>query len=151
MEIRNLLWPTDFSAAAASALPYVTSLSQRYQAEIHLLHVAEDLARFEHYWGSGPNQKHIDELHKFALKISRERLTALCANSLNGCPRYHIHLLLGDPAKEIIKTIEELGVDLVVMATHGVRGNFPFGSVAERVVRSSSVPVLTVNPAVNKM
>jgi nucleotide-binding universal stress UspA family protein len=150
MEIKRILWPTDFSAAAASALPYVTSLSRQYQAEIHLLHVAEDLTRFEHYWGSGPDRKHIEELHKYALKISQERLTALCANSLDGCPRYHIHIILGDPAKQIIDTIEALGVDLVVLATHGVRGNFPFGSVAEKVVKNSSVPVLTVNPTAKK-
>jgi nucleotide-binding universal stress UspA family protein len=146
MEIKKILWPTDFSEAAASALPYVTSLSQQYGAEIHLLHVAEDLTRFEHYWGSGLDRKHIEDLHNFALKTSEQRLATLCECKLSGCPRYHIHIILGDPAIEIIKAIDGLGVDVVVMATHGMRANFPFGSVAERVVKNSAVPVLTISP-----
>jgi len=148
MEIKRILWPTDFSPAAAKAEPYVASISQKYGAEIHLLHVAEDLTQFEHYWGSGLNREHVQELHQYALKISKERLEELCRNALADCPRYRIHIDLGDPAVEILKAINTIGADLVIMATHGMKANFPFGSVAEKIIKNSRVPVLMVNPAV---
>ena len=147
MEFKKILWPTDFSEAAAGVLPYVKSLVQKYDAEIHLLHVAEDLTSFEHYWGSGPDPKHTEELREYAMKISKERLEELCQKQLEGCLRYHIHFALGDAAREILKVIEEIGPDLVILATHGLKGYFPFGSTAEKIIRNSPVPVLSINPS----
>jgi len=145
MEIKKILWPTDFSKAASIAEEYVQTLTRKLEAEIHLLHVAEDLSRYEHYWGSGPDTKHINELHEYAMKVANERLEDLCRNKLTGCPRYKIHVVHGDPAEEILKVAKEIGADLVVMATHGMRSTFPFGSVAEKVVKNSPIPVMTIN------
>jgi nucleotide-binding universal stress UspA family protein len=54
----------------------------------------------------------------------------------------------GDPAEEIIKAAGEEKADLIVMGTHGRKGleYSLFGSVATKVVRHASVPVLTINP-----
>jgi nucleotide-binding universal stress UspA family protein len=146
MEIKKILWPTDFSEAASKAEAYVVSLSRKYDAEVHLLHVAEDLTQFEHYWGSGPDAKHIAELHEYGMKVSEKRLQELCEKKLVGCPRYRIHIVLGDPASEILKAVDAIGADMVIMATHGMKARFPFGSVAEKVIKSSHVPVFTINP-----
>jgi len=150
MDIKNILWPTDFSEAASAAESYVISISRKYGAEVHLLHVAEDLTQFEHYWGSGPDPKHLHELQESIMRVARERLKELCRNKLAECPRYQIHSLLGDPAKEILETAQAIGADLIVMATHGMKSNFPFGSVAEKVVKNSPVPVLTVSPELQR-
>jgi nucleotide-binding universal stress UspA family protein len=55
---------------------------------------------------------------------------------------------LGDAAQEVLNYIQSEGIDLVIMGTHGRKGleHIIFGSVAERVVKHSPVPVLTVNP-----
>ena len=60
-------------------------------------------------------------------------------------------VLVGDVAEEIIRHTEESGMDLIVMGTHGYKGieKVMFGSVAEKVVRSSPCPVLTINPYKN--
>lgn len=145
MEINKILWPTDLSENAAIALPYVTSLSQKYQAEIHLLYVAQDLGIHEGWYGEF-NAEHILKLRDWETKTAERRLEELCTNHLHGCPLYHRHIVVGDPANEILKTIDKEKVDLVVMASHGMRGHFPFGSVADRVVKNSPVPVLTINP-----
>ena len=60
-------------------------------------------------------------------------------------------VLIGDVAEEIIRHAEESGMDLIVMGTHGYKGleKVMFGSVAEKVVRSSPCPVLTINPYKN--
>lgn len=146
MEIKKILWPTDLSRAASSAESFVISLSGTYGAEVHLLHVAEDLAHFDNYWGSGPDPRHARELTDFAMRASREKLEEICASRLQACPAYRIHIGLGDPAREILKAVSELNIDLVIISTYGLRAAFPFGSVAEKVIKNCPVPVLVVRP-----
>jgi nucleotide-binding universal stress UspA family protein len=57
-------------------------------------------------------------------------------------------VVLGDAAEEILNYVRSEGIDLVIMGTHGRKGleKIVFGSVAERVVQKSPVPVLTINP-----
>ncbi|MFZ2445317.1 MAG: universal stress protein [Syntrophobacteraceae bacterium] len=150
MEIRKILWPTDLSKTAAEAQPYVAYFSRLLGAEIHLLYVAEDLSRFEHYWGTGPDPKHTRELQEHEMELANKRLEELCQKHLSGCPMYKIHILLGEPAQEILKAIEALGVDFVIIAARGLKNIFPFGSVAERVIKNSPVPVLTINPKTHR-
>jgi len=59
-----------------------------------------------------------------------------------------VKVVAGDPSEEILRYIQEEGIDLVVMGTHGRKGldKVIFGSVAERVVKSAPVPVMVVNP-----
>jgi len=47
MEFKKILWPTDFSPNAEKALPYVQSLTRQYNAEIHVLYVAQDIVHHE--------------------------------------------------------------------------------------------------------
>ncbi len=144
MEIRKILWPTDFSKNSEDALPYVTSLSQKYDAEIHILYVGEDLSHHEAWYGEFETT-HIPKIREWEDKMAEKRLEDICSNHLEGCPRFIRHIRVGDPAQEILRTIGSEGVDIVVMATHGMKGHFPFGSVTERVVKNSPVPVLTIS------
>jgi nucleotide-binding universal stress UspA family protein len=78
---------------------------------------------------------------------ARAELEKIACQHLAGKVRYEIYTQTGgEPAHAIVKSIEELGVDSVVMATHGRKGigRLILGSVAERVVRESPRPVLTV-------
>jgi len=72
-------------------------------------------------------------------------------NFLAGQKNIEAKVLVGDVAEEIIRHTEESSVDLIVMGTHGYKGleKVMFGSVAEKVVRSSPCPVLTINPYKN--
>jgi nucleotide-binding universal stress UspA family protein len=77
---------------------------------------------------------------------SKKRLDQICDKYLKGAPLYIKikHIAIGDPAKEILDFIEKEQVDMVVMATHGQGGHFPFGSVTEKVLKNSKVPVVTI-------
>lgn len=75
---------------------------------------------------------------------AQRQLNEICENYLRGCPLYIRHIAIGDPAREILKLIEKEKVDMVVMASHGRKGNFHFGSVTEKVVKNSSVPVVII-------
>ena len=143
MEIKKILWPTDLSRRAAQALPYVTSLSERYQAEIHLLYVMEELGQFGAWYGDF-DRSHIQKMHEMERQMAEERLANICEEELQGCPLYIRHIAMGDPSSEILKLINSEKVDVVVIASQGRKGHFGFGSVAEKVVKPSAVPVLTV-------
>jgi len=146
MRIKKILWPTDFSNSAEKALDQVVSLTEKYQAEIHVLYVIEDLAHQAQWYGA-IEESHAKKLSDFSMKTARQKLDQICGKYLNGCPLYIRHVSIGDPAREILKLIEAEKMDMVVMASRGANGQFPFGSVAEKVVRNSTVPVLTVPAA----
>jgi nucleotide-binding universal stress UspA family protein len=75
---------------------------------------------------------------------ARRRLNRIASEELTHS--YEIVVVTGEPAAAIIEAAGQQGADLIVMATHGRTGlsHFFLGSVAERVVRESSVPVMTV-------
>jgi nucleotide-binding universal stress UspA family protein len=143
MEVKKVLWPTDFSSTAEKALPYVTDLTQKYGAEIHVLYVIEDIAHHESWYGDFDRPR-VDKLMEWADKSAKKRLDQVCEKYLDSCPLYIKHIAVGDPAQEILKLIDNEGVDLVVMASHGQKGNYRFGSVTEKVMKNSPVPVTTI-------
>ena len=53
---------------------------------------------------------------------------------------------MGDPASEILKAVDAIGADMVIMAVHGMKARFPFGGVAEKVIKNSRVPVFAISP-----
>ncbi|MCP4118494.1 MAG: universal stress protein [Desulfobacteraceae bacterium] len=143
MEIKKILWPTDFSGNAEKALPYVQSLTQRYDAEIHVLYVIRDIAHHESWYGEfGKNR--IEELMEWAHKSAQKRLNQICDKYMEGCHLYIKHIAIGDPAEEILKLIDKEKVDMIVMASHGEKGQFRFGSVTEKVLKNSPVPVTSI-------
>jgi len=143
MEIKKILWPTDFSSNGETALPYVQSLSEKNQAEVHVIYVIPELGLHEAWYGEF-DKSHIQKIHEWEEKNAVQRLNDICDNYLQGCPLFIKHTAMGDPAEEILKTIEKEDIDLVIMATHGRRGRFQFGRVAEAVLKNSTKPVLTV-------
>jgi nucleotide-binding universal stress UspA family protein len=143
MEINRILWPTDFSDSAAEALPLVTSLAQQYGAEIHILYVMKDYPEYGARYGDyDPNEK--ETIRMMETELAEKRLDDLCTNFLNECPLYIRHIRVGDPAKIILKFVKEQSIDLVIMASRGQESHFDFGSVADRVIKCTAVPVVMV-------
>ena len=143
MEIKKILWPTDFSQSAEKALPHVKSLMEKYDTEIHVLYVIEDTANHEPWYGMF-DQERKDKLIEKAKETANKRLEQICSKYLEGCPMYIRHIAIGDPAQEILNFVKKENIDMLVMATRGQKGNFPFGSVAEKIVKNSAVPVVTI-------
>ena len=143
MNVQKILWPTDLSGSARQALEYVQSLTQKYQAEIHVMYVIEDIAHHKDWYGDFTDD-HIEKIIAWENKKAKERLDQICSDHLEGCPLYIKHIAVGDPAQEILKLIDKENIEMVVMATRGAKGHFNFGSVAEKVVKNAPVPVVTV-------
>ena len=140
---QKILWPTDFSGQAERALPYVQSLVEKYNTEVHVLYVIEDIAHHKGWYGEFEKDR-IQKIVQWEEKTAKERLDQICSKYLEGCPLYIKHVSIGDPAQEILTVAEKEGVDAIVMASRGEKSHFGFGSVADKVVRNASVPVITV-------
>lgn len=143
MEVKKILWPTDLSGRARHAMGYVRSLTGKYGAEIHVLYVIQDIAHHRGLYGNF-TQDHIDKIVEWENKKANERLEEICEKQLDGCPLYVKHVAVGDPAREIIRLVRKERIDMVILSTRGSGGYFEFGSVAEKVVRHSPVPVMMV-------
>jgi nucleotide-binding universal stress UspA family protein len=143
MEISRILWPTDFSENAAKALPLVTELAQKFGAEIHILYVMKDYPAFGAYYGQfDPDE--LKKMQEWEKQTAGSRLTEICDKFLNECPLYIRHIAVGEPAKEILKIIADQKINIIVMANRGSEGHFNFGSVAERVLKCTTVPVVMI-------
>ncbi|MBW1770656.1 MAG: universal stress protein [Deltaproteobacteria bacterium] len=143
MEVKRILWPTDFSKNAAHALPYVTSLTDKYQTEIHLLYVMEAL-KPDIPWYGELDPAHLDKIRKWEENVAKKHLDDICDKYLDGCPKYVKHIKIGDPAQEILRFIKKENVNMVVMAKHGRKGHFRIGSVSRKVMENSLTPVVTI-------
>jgi nucleotide-binding universal stress UspA family protein len=142
--IKKILVTTDFSDHSAAALDHAISLAEFHRAELHLLHVIEE--------GTPPAPRKGD-----ARPASVQRREASARRQMARFIYEHIDefttirdaIRFGTPDIEFIRYAKENAIDLIVIATHGRTGlaHIVMGSVAERVVRSSPVPVLTVKPA----
>ncbi len=143
MKIKKILWPTDFSSNAEKALPYVQSLTKQYSAQVHVLYVIQDIAHHKSWYGEfGENR--IDELMEHSAKTAKKRLDQICEKYMGDCSFFEKHIAVGDPAQEILKFIKDKKIDQVVMATHGEKGHFQFGSVCEKIMKNSPVPVTAI-------
>ncbi len=123
------------------ALELAGQLAKQNSATVYLLTViAAPLAATE----SQPTP--VGPSRSFETKC-RHRLEAIARKKLAGVS-HEIFIASGNAAPEILNLARERGLDLIVMGTHGRTGmkHFVLGSVAERVVRESLVPVLTIHP-----
>jgi nucleotide-binding universal stress UspA family protein len=139
----KILFPTDFSRLSEAALPMATSIARDRHAELIILHVQEPPAAYaagELYFG--PMEPDTETIRQ-ALEQVRV--------SDPGVPCIH-HLVMGDPAKEIIRLADDEDVDMIVMSTRGRTGlaHVLMGSVAEKVVRRANCPVLVVKSPAKK-
>jgi len=147
LTLKIVLVPTDFSDASESALRYGKAMAEKFGAALHVVHVMEDL--LAHAWAAEVYVSSMPQLRDEIEKESRLRLGALLTDAERKTLRAETALLAGNPFLEIIRYAKTHGVDLIVMGTHG-RGpiaHMLLGSVAEKVVRKSPCPVLTVREA----
>lgn len=142
VRIRRILCPVDFSATSRHALDTAVDLAKQLDAQLDLAHVYQLPAYLLPEGAIAPGadfgERLTDELRKqldeLVLRIRAEGVAA------------DAELLQGVPHRAIVEHAAQLPADLVVMGTHGRTGleHLLLGSVAERVVRTSRPPVLTV-------
>jgi nucleotide-binding universal stress UspA family protein len=140
--IKKLLVPTDLGEYSQFALKYAAAFAEAFAAKVYVLHVHEPYPQGAVFEGI----VYDSELVAKAEARARLELEAIVAQLTIRKIQAEALFATGRPYIEIVGAAEKLGVDLIVLATHGRRGvsHLVFGSNAEKVVRLSPCPVLTV-------
>jgi nucleotide-binding universal stress UspA family protein len=134
----TLLCAVDFEPASRRAIDLAREIATPLGAEVCLLHVYQ----LPVYTYPGLEPQILPELLRDIIAAAGKALAEFAADV--GVPR--TLLLEGDPARGILEGARQVGAAMIVMGTHGRRGlsHALLGSVAEKVVRESAIPVLTV-------
>jgi nucleotide-binding universal stress UspA family protein len=152
----QVLVPLDGSEASERALTHAQSVAHAFGAKVHLLQVISLSHEYEAAWGGG-------DAHPTVIEYSLETAREITAAQQSRAERYlqDIAARLEEQGLQVAKTVRQgpiwesiadfvadNGIDLVVMSTHG-RGGLQrlfIGSVTDRVIRSSHVPILAIPP-----
>jgi nucleotide-binding universal stress UspA family protein len=140
--MKKILVPTDFSEQAENALKVAAILAKKHEAEIYLLHMME--IPMQH---SDPvsSQSHIPEV-LFFMKMAHKKFEDLINSDFLADITVHETVKADITFNEIKETCKEFDIDFIVMGSHGATGlkEMFVGSNAEKVVRTSDVPVLVI-------
>jgi nucleotide-binding universal stress UspA family protein len=141
-ELKTILCGIDFTDSSYNAFEYALTLATMAGAKLHLLHVIGELADHRR---SMIQPEAFELLEKEVEIHAFQEMKAFCKKHLEGVP-HNSEVVLGVPFQQIIQRAESIKADLIVIGTHGHMPleNVLVGSTAERVVRRSKVPVLTV-------
>ena len=143
IKIDRVLVPIDFSDYSNQALKYGQELCDKFDAELHLLHVLEVYLASAPQFTLGLALPHLNEESSELVMEQLNKLPGDDGASEKTVVRATAH---GSPFVEIVKYAGEHNIDVIVMATHGRAGlkHVFIGSVAENVVRQAPCPVLIV-------
>ena len=144
-EFKKILFPVDLSESSEKILPYVQAVAKKFEAKIHILFAARVFEYFTSIYVPHPS---INKFEKEIIDGAEKKLYEFIDKYFKEYPGTKTVVVAGDASEEIINYVESQGIDLIIMGTHGRKGldKVMFGSVAERVVKTSPVPVLVVNP-----
>jgi nucleotide-binding universal stress UspA family protein len=139
----NILVPIDFSDYSEQALDYAVGLATKLDAKVHLLNAIPIPALGVPELGVAVTATMIDNL----VAENQRALERLAEARRKRANIGSVIIRTGDARDVILHACEELGIDLIVMGTHGRRGvsRALLGSVAEMIVRTAKCPVLTLH------
>ncbi len=142
--IKNILCAVDFSEGSAQVAEYAATLAKATGAGIDCVYVAPSLAE---YVGFNVPQAALDTFVGDVVASAETTMNDFVTEHFKGLPTRG-RVLTGYPAEEILKAADADKTDMIVMGTHGRTGfdRILFGSVAEKVVKTATCPVLTIKP-----
>ena len=144
-EFKKILFPVDLSESSDKILPYVQTVAKKFDSKIYILFAARVFDYFTSIYVPHPS---INKFEKEIIEGAEKRLYEFVDTHFKEFPGTKTVVVAGDAAEKIVEYIEDQKIDLVIMGTHGRKGmdKVIFGSVADRVIRLSPVPVMVVNP-----
>lgn len=146
LPIKNILCPTDFSEPANEGIKKANELASHFSARLILIHVVSTTPIVP----ASPALTGFHDLSALAEleKAARETIATDAKRLVDGNVESQLMVVNGNAADEITRVAEEEKVDLIVISTHGLSGwrKFFFGSVTEKVAKSTSIPVLLIHP-----
>jgi nucleotide-binding universal stress UspA family protein len=149
-EIKRVVTPVDFSDNSRLIAESSAYVAGKFGAAMHLVFVVQN---FDDYSGFFVPQMTLPTLEGELVESAETKMASFCGEMVAYCESVGVKELsykvfMGDVAEKIVEYAADLKADMIIMGTHGYKGleKIMFGSVADKVVRSASCPVLTVNP-----
>ena len=149
-EVKKVVTPVDFSDNSRLIAESSAYMAGKFGASMHLVFVVQN---FEDYSGFFVPQMSMPSLEGELVESAEVKMSSFCSEMQEFCESAGVSELdykvfMGDVAEQIVNYAAEMSSDLIIMGTHGYKGleKIMFGSVADKVVRSASCPVLTINP-----
>jgi nucleotide-binding universal stress UspA family protein len=151
IKIQRILCPTDLSGASLSAFPHAVEIARLFHAQVFVIYVVPTLPPATGDISFYPSKAVLEYMADFRAEAEKN-VDQLLREQIPEEVKASKVLREGDAASEILQAIDDLQIDLVTMATHGRTGwqHLVIGSVAEKVIRISRVPVLTVKEPAGK-
>lgn len=142
--LKHVLVPTDFSETSDVALKYGKAFAAAFGATLHVVHVIEE--PYGQPWAVEAYGFSLAALQDEWIKEAKGRMEKILTDEERASLKAVTTTVLGHPVMEILRYARDNNIDLIVMGTHGrgPLGHVVMGSVAERLVRKSPCPVLTV-------
>lgn len=142
LHVQKILVPIDFSTPCNKAFKYAVGFARQFGSQILMIHVIEPAAAGD----VDPFASEGTPRTQSETALAEEKMQALADAYCDGRLKITSGIRRGVATHEIVQTAAELDVDLVIMATHGVRGwkHFGLGTTADRVARAAPCPVLVV-------
>ncbi len=141
--MKKILVPTDFSKEAENSLKVAAQLAKKHDCEIYLMHMLEipfqEVDALNTHSGALPEAM-------FFMKLAHQRFEEVMASDYLEGLTVHETVKANNNFSAVIDTCHEHGVDMIVMGSHGASGfkEMFVGSNAEKVVRTSDIPVLVI-------
>jgi nucleotide-binding universal stress UspA family protein len=145
-EFNKILFATDFSESSDYAFQHANTLARKFNARLMIIHVINEPVDLRGFYVPHISfEKLEEEIEEGAKKM----MDKFCRTHIRDYENYETFIVPGIPYDEIIKTAVEHSADLIVLGTHGRTGldHVLFGSTAEKVVRKSPIPVMTIRIA----
>ena len=142
-KIKTVLAAIDFSDSSDNAFQMALSMAKSYSAQLLVLHVINEPVDLRGFYVPHISfEKLEEEIEEGAQKM----MESFCRQNIHNYENFESLIVAGLPYEQIISQAEEKAADLIVIGTHGRTGldHVLFGSTAEKVVRKSKIPVLTV-------
>lgn len=145
MKINKILYPTDFSDFSLHALKYAREFATTFEAQLHCVHVVDEA--FQYWTTMGPESAPVGVAIEDLTGVAEEYMQRFSDEHLVGLKFAPItKVIVGQPFSEIIGYAREATIDMIIICTHGRSAlkSMLMGSTAEKVVRKSPCPVLTI-------
>jgi len=141
--IREIIVPVDFYQHTDDLAGFAIGIARKLEGKITFVHVAENILV-----DSLLNPESYKKLDATIRDHAESKMASLLEKTREACPACSGVVLRGDTVDGIIKYVEDMRIDLIIMGTHGARGieKILLGSVAERVLKRVSCPTLVFNP-----
>lgn len=143
--INKILFPIDFSKVSPVIVPWVLTIAEKFDAEIHLLFVARKLG---HFLSIDVSEASVNAFEAEIVRAGEKQMSEFTDRHFSRYPHFKTSIKIGDAAEEIINYIETENIDLVIIGSHGRKtlDRIIFGSVANMVIKKAQAPVLSINP-----